>query len=1189
MPKFSHLHCHTQFSLLDGAAKIPDMIAKAKEDEQPAVAITDHGNMFGAFHFVNEATKAGVKPIVGCEFYLVEDRHRQQFSKGEKDIRYHQLLLAKNQKGYQNLAKLCSLGYIEGLYGKFPRIDKNLLEKYKDGLIATSCCIGAEIPQTILSKGTKEAEQKLKWWIDQFGDDYYIELQRHDLKNIDQSGMSQEDVNQVLIDFAKQYQLKIIATNDSHYIEEEDFNAHDILLCINTGDFKETPIGQGKGYRFGFPNNQFFFKTTEQMMKLFHDLPEAIDNTNLLVDKIEAPKIKRDILMPNFALPNNFKSQDEYLRHLVYQGAKKRYGEITETIRERIDFELATISDSGYPGYFLIVQDFTSAARKLNVSVGPGRGSAAGSVVSYCTGITNVDPIKYNLLFERFLNPERVSMPDIDIDFDDRGREKVIDYVIDKYGKNCVSQIITYGSMAAKSSIRDVGRVLQLPLDKTGEIAKLIPEGSNLNKIFALDEKGLKEKFKGDDFENIKKIKAFANSKKLESQVIKDALKLEGSVRNTGVHACGVIITPDDITNHIPVARAKGTELLITQYDNDLVEDAGLLKMDFLGLKTLTIIKDCIALIEKRHNIVINPDEISLEDEKAYKIFQKGLTNGIFQFESDGMKAHLKSLRPSQFNDIIAMAALYRPGPMEYIPTYIKRKHGKESVHYDHPDMAEYLEETYGITVYQEQVMLLSQKLASFSKGQADKLRKAMGKKKKDQIDAMKPLFMENSAQNGYEPKTMEKVWSDWEAFASYAFNKSHSTCYALVAFQTAFLKGNYTAEFMASLLTHNMNNMDKMSKYIEECKFFNIKVLGPDVNESDAQFSVNVQGQIRFGLEAIKGVGSAAVEKLISERQKNGTFGSIFDLTSRVDLRAVNKKTLMSLATAGCFDNFENTHRAQYIAEEKMEDTGVELAVKFGSKIQLESQKNQNSLFGDSTLVQLSIPKLPECEELTMIQKLNLEKEIIGMYISGHPLAQFKNQIKFFCNAQLSLLEEPTEKMLNKDYIVSGVVTKFQEGLSRKGDKYCHVELEDFKSSFSFRLYSDDYAKFSPYLKEGDRVAIKMQLKKYYSNDRFFWKTIDVVYLNDVFQKFLKKVELKLPVETVSQNLVEQLEKLHSSDGQVALEIQLWQNRIDNESKKQFKQDVCFKSEKIKLSNHELEWMDNLDAMALSYKLSRN
>ena len=1189
MPKFSHLHCHTQFSLLDGAAKIPDLINKAKIDGQPAVAITDHGNMFGAFHFVNQAQKAGVKPIVGCEFYLVEDRHRQQFSRGEKDIRHHQLLLAKNQIGYQNLSKLCSLGYMEGLYGKYPRIDKSLLVKYKEGIIATSCCIGAEIPQTILKQGKEAAEQKLKWWLEQFGSDYFIEIQRHGLKNIDNTGMSQEDVNQILIGFAKKNDLNIIATNDSHYTEEEDFNAHDILLCVNTGDFKNTPIGQGKGYRFGFPNNQFFFKTTEQMNALFSDIPESIDNTNLLIDRIEAPKINRDILLPNFSLPKGFNTQDDYLRYLVYEGAKKRYGEMTEDLRERIDFELATISNSGYPGYFLIVQDFTSAARKLNVSVGPGRGSAAGSVVAYCTGITNVDPIKYDLLFERFLNPERISMPDIDIDFDDRGREKVIDYVIDKYGKNCVSQIITYGSMAAKSSIRDVGRVLELPLDKTGDLAKLVPDGGNLNKIFKMDDKELKEKFRSEEFENIKKLKSISHEKKLEGQVIKDALKLEGSVRNTGVHACGIIITPDDITNHIPIAKAKGTELLITQYDNDLVENAGLLKMDFLGLKTLTIIKDCIALIKKRHQTEIDIDTISLEDENAFKIFRKGLTNGIFQFESDGMKAHLKSLKPTQFNDIIAMAALYRPGPMEYIPTYIKRKHGKETIHYDHPDMEEYLKETYGITVYQEQVMLLSQKLASFSKGQADKLRKAMGKKKKEDIDAMKPVFMENAEKNGYDQKIMEKVWGDWEAFASYAFNKSHSTCYAVVAFQTAYLKGNYTPEFMASLLTHNMSNMDKMSKYIEECKFYNIEVLGPDLNESEANFSVNNLGKIRFGLEAIKGVGGAAVEKLIEERQKNGPFTSIFDLTSRVDLRSINKKTLTSMATAGCFDSFSNTHRAQYISEGIHEDSGVELAVKFGAKAQGGAQKNQSSLFGENAAVQLTQPKLPECEELTMIQRLNLEKEVIGMYISGHPLLQFNNQIQFFCNAELNDLEEQTEKKLNKEFIICGIVTKFQEGMSRKGDKYCHVEIEDFKGSFSFRLYSDDFAKFSQYLHEDDRVAIKMQLKKYYSNDRFFWKIAEVVYLSDVFKKYLGKVEVHLKTDAVSLPLIDQLERLHTERGKIGFDIKLTQKKTDEESKKNYHQSINLRSAKIKLSNEELAWIDTLKEKNIPFKMIRN
>ena len=853
MPEFLHLHCHTQYSLLDGAANIGAMMDKAKADGQKGVALTDHGNMFGAFKFAAEASRRDLKPMIGCEFYLVQDRHKKSFSRanGESDKRYHQLLLAKNQAGYVNLSKLCSLGFIEGLYSKFPRIDKELLVQHHEGLIATSCCIGAEVPQALMHGQDEKAEELLKWWLDLFGEDYYVELQRHrGLENIDGLGISQEDINQKLLALARKYNIKVIATNDSHYVDEDDWAPHDILLCINTNSLLE------ESKRFKFPSSDFYFKTQEEMNQLFHDVPEAIANTAEIYDKIDHLELARDILLPAFPIPDGFKSQDDYLRHLTFVGAKRRYGTITPNIEERLNFELSVIENSGYPGYFLIVQDFTTTAREMGVSVGPGRGSAAGSAVAYCIGITNVDPIKYDLLFERFLNPERISMPDIDIDFDDEGRQKVIDYVIDKYGRNQVAQIVTYGTMAAKMSLRDVGRVMNVPLPEVDRVAKTFPTHlkANLKKVLAegdIDPK-LKGNLNSDDLEKAYRFRELADGQDTIGQMIRTAKKLEGSVRNTGIHACGVVITPDEITQYVPVKVDKNSEMLVSQFDNSVAEDAGLLKMDFLGLKTLTIIKGAVQMVKENHGVELDMDEVSLTDVKTYELFQRGETVGIFQYESTGMQKYMKELVPTAFEDLIAMNALYRPGPLEYIPNFIARKHGREPVTYDLPDMQEYLEETYGINVYQEQIMLLSQKLAGFTKGEADKLRKAMGKKKKALLDQMLPKFINGGTERGHPEDILNKVWKDWEAFASYAFNKSHSTCYAFVAFQTAYLKAHYPAEFMASVLTNNKNDISKITFFLQECKRMGLDVLGPDVNESVSDFSVNKQGQIRFGLSAL-------------------------------------------------------------------------------------------------------------------------------------------------------------------------------------------------------------------------------------------------------------------------------------------------------------------------------------------------
>src|SRR5687768_428393 len=1006
--KFSHLHVHTQFSLLDGAASIQKLYQKAIADKMPALAITDHGNMFGVFEFVAEAYKhkdengqLKVKPVVGCEFYITYDRHRKTFTKEEKDPRHHQILLAKNEKGYKNLVKLTSLGFIEGMYSKYPRIDKELIQKYHEGLIATTCCLGALVPQTILKKGLEAAEKEFKWWLDLFGEDYYVELQRHGIPE-------QDKVNEALVNFAVKYKVKIIASNDSHYVDQSDFTAHDILLCINTGEKLATPASREftdddvivRDKRFAFPNDQFYFKNTREMEKVFSDLPHAIDNTNEITDKISVLDLKKDILLPAFPIPKEFEihskvetigkytvtpealNQWEYLKHITYEGANKRYSEITEELRERIEFELFTIKTMGFAGYFLIVSDFIRAGRDIGVYVGPGRGSAAGSVVAYCIGITNIDPIKYKLLFERFLNPDRKSMPDIDTDFDDVGRQKVIDYVIAKYGKNQVAQIITYGTMAAKMSIKDVARVMDLPLPESNALTKLVPErpGIELKRVLhapltiketrvddpdGKGEKSLEERegISQDDFENIKKLREIYKSNTIESKVLHEAEKLEGSVRNTGIHAAGIIIAPTDLTELIPVATAKDSDLWVTQIEGNIIEEAGVIKMDFLGLKTLTIIKEALQLINENHSVDIDIDKIPLNDEQTFKLYQHGDTIGTFQFESPGMQKYLRELKPDKLDDLIAMNALYRPGPLAYIPNFIDRKHGRETITYDLPEMEEFLKDTYGITVYQEQVMLLAQELAGFSKGDADVLRKAMGKKQKSVLDKMKNQFIEGASAKGFGKYTLEKIWSDWEAFAQYAFNKSHSTCYAYVAYQTAYLKSHYPAEYMASVLNHAVS-IDKITFFMEECKRMGLNVLGPDINESQKGFAVNKKGEIRFGFSGMKGVGEAAMEGIIEEREKNGHYTSIFDLIKRVNQRTVNKKTLENLVYAGAFDGFKELHRAQYFHMASGENvTGLEKIIKFGNIYQANATGSTNTLFGDFAMPAVVPPKIPNCE----------------------------------------------------------------------------------------------------------------------------------------------------------------------------------------------------------------------------------
>lgn len=1184
MPKFSHLHVHTQYSLLDGAASIGGLYKKAIKDEMPALAITDHGNMFGAFDFVSQAWKNTkvtgkdaqgndilepvVKPIVGCEFYVVRDRHAKSFTKDVKDNRYHQVLLAKNAKGYQNLVKLTSLGFIEGMYSKYPRIDKELIEKYREGLIATTCCIGAYVPQTILHEGEEKAEKEFKWWLEMFGEDYYIEIQRHEIKE-------QEIINATLLKFAKKYGVKVIATNDSHYIDKDDSNAHDILLCINTGEKQSTPGFddfvnddiQLKNRRFKFPNSQFYFKTTAEMENLFSDIPESLDNTNEIVDKVEILNLKKDILLPAFPIPKEFQihtdsnlNQWEFLKHLTMEGAKMRYTDITPEIQERLDFELFTIKTMGFAGYFLIVSDFIKAGRELGVFVGPGRGSAAGSVVAFCIGITNIDPIKYKLLFERFLNPDRKSMPDIDTDFDDEGRQKVIDYVVDKYGKNQVAQIITYGTMAAKMSIKDVARVLDLPLSESNLLAKLVPDkpGTVLQRVLHAPltikegEKSLEEKeaYQQEDIENVKKIREIYKGNDIRAQVLKEAERLEGSVRNTGIHAAGIIIAPCDLTDLLPVATSKDSDLWVTQIEGSIIEDAGVIKMDFLGLKTLSILKTALQLIKQNHGVEIDLDNIALDDEKTFQLYQKGETNATFQFESVGMQKYLRELKPDKFDELIAMNALYRPGPIAYIPKFIDRKHGREAVSYDLPDMQEYLEDTYGITVYQEQVMLLSQTIGGFTKGDADVLRKAMGKKQKSVLDKMKAQFISGATAKGHPADKLEKIWTDWEAFAQYAFNKSHSTCYALVAYQTAYLKAHYPGEYMSAVLNH-AGAIEKITFFMEECKRMGIKVLGPDINESLKGFAVNKKGEIRFGLGGLKGVGDSAVDNIIEERNKNGVYSDIFEFIKRVLQKNVNKKSLESLAYSGAFDCFTTFHRAQYfnIADGERV-TGLEKIIGYGQAQQTLSVGTTNTLFGDlPSAMQVPQPKIPNCEEWTLTELLDHEKEVTGMFMSGHPLDHFKFELTYYGITRINDFNEIKESLQyqsnpGKSLKVAGLVIDVQHRVTKTGKNFGSFVIEDFSGKTDFILWSEDYIKFQNYLEKGQNVLLNGFFRPRYNRpNEFDFKINSMSLLETVKQNLTRSVEISVHPASVTPDFVQFVDKnVRSYPGKSSLRFNIYE-----------------------------------------------
>ena len=1166
---FVHLHTHTQFTILQSTIAINDLINKAAKLKMPAVAMTDLGNLMGAFHFVRDIlshnkgvnsrnekaiengetpTEIEIKPIIGCELYVC-DNH---LDKSKQDNGYLIVLLAKDKIGYQNISKLTSIAHTKGFY-YVPRIDKNLLLQYKDNIIVLSGGMQGEISRKVLNVGHNQAEDALLWYQKHFENDFYLELERHHQED-------EDNVNETLLSLAHEHQIKTVATNNVYYLNQEDANAQDILLCLREGEKQDTPIGRGRGYRHGLPNQNYYFRDATEMKELFEDIPEAIINIQEIIDKIEIFDLSRNVLLPKFDIPQEFLSQEDkkdsgkrgenaYLKHLTYEGAKKRYETITSEIQERIDFELLTIEKTGYPGYFLIVQDFIAAARAMDVSVGPGRGSAAGSVVAYCLWITNIDPLAYDLLFERFLNPDRVSMPDIDIDFDDHGRGKVMDYVIKKYGSNQVAQIITYGKMATKSAIRDTARVLDLPIFESDKLAKLIPNMMpskwNLARFVSEKEEDIKKAVRSDDFDKIKLLIQISKEDDLQAETIKQAKVLEGNLRNTGIHACGVIITPDDITNFVPVTTAKDSDLYVTQFDNSVVESAGLLKMDFLGLKTLTLIKDTVKLIKYRYNKVLDPDTFPKDDLKTYELFQRGETVGIFQYESSGMQKYLRELKPTVFEDLIAMNALYRPGPLEYIPSFVKRKNGLETITYDLEALEEYLKETYGITVYQEQVMLLSQKLASFSKGDADVLRKAMGKKQKEVLDKMKSKFISQAVANGHPEDKLEKIWKDWEAFAQYAFNKSHSTCYAWIGYQTAYLKAHYPEEYMAAVLSNNMNDIKSVSFFMEECKRMGIKVLGPDVNESFYKFTVNENKAIRFGMGAIKGVGGNAVETIV-ENRKNAVYKSVFDLAKKIDLRSANKKAFDNLALAGAFDSFGNVHRAQYFHTEQEGITFLEKVIKFGSKFQESENASQISLFGDSSEVQIAEPSIPNAEEWSTLETLAKEKEVVGIYISGHPLDDYKFEIKYFCNNGNVL--QNLGANVGKTFAFGGIVSNVQNKTAKNGNGWAIFSIEGYDETLEFRIFGEEYLKNKHLLVMNNFIYLKIFIREGYTNKetgekgepRIQFQNIHL--LEKVIPEYAKKIIIQFNIFDITDKKIEDLTTIfdkNKGDKPLQIEVQ--------------------------------------------------
>ncbi|MDR0825499.1 MAG: DNA polymerase III subunit alpha [Prevotella sp.] len=1196
MNNFVHLHVHSQYSLLDGQASIPNLVDKAMADGMKAIALTDHGAMFGIKEFYNYVKKKNskrntaikdlkakikkleadtsldntaliavvkseiqeeeaklFKPILGCECYVA--RRGRLLKDGKPDMSgWHLVVLAKNLKGYKNLIKMVSHGWTEGFYMR-PRIDKELLEKYHEGLIISSACLGGEIPKKITNGDIEDAEKAVQWFKNLFGDDFYLELQRHKTNRPDANAEAypmQEKVNVELIRMSEKYGVKLIATNDVHFVEEDDADAHDRLICLSTGKDFDDP----NRMRY---TKQEWLKTTAEMEGIFADHPEVLSNTLEIADKVEFFSIDSDALMPFFIIDASFgteegykakyseedlikefgkkeyfrlggynkviriKLESDYLRHLTMIGADKRYGKDRSVeISERIDFELNVMKTMGFPGYFLIVQDFIAAARDMGVAVGPGRGSAAGSAVAFCLGITDIDPVKYDLLFERFLNPDRISMPDIDIDFDDDGRGKVLKWVTEKYGQERVAHIITYGTMATKSAIKDVARVQKLPLAESNRLAKFVPDRIPDKKKVTLR----------DAIEYVPELKDAANS---PDPVTRDTLKyaqmLEGNVRNTGVHACGIIIGQQAISDIVPVSIAEdketGENILVTQYEGTVIEETGLIKMDFLGLKTLSIIKEALENIKHTTGEDVDINTISLEDTKTYELYSQGKTTGTFQFESAGMQKYLKELQPTKFEDLIAMNALYRPGPMDYIPSFIARKHGREDISYDIPIMERYLNDTYGITVYQEQVMLLSRLLADFTRGQSDELRKAMGKKLIDKMNSLKEKFLAGGMKNGYDKKILEKIWADWEKFASYAFNKSHATCYSWIAYQTAWLKANYTSEYMAAVLSRNLSNITEITKFMDECKAIGLNVFGPDVNESYLKFSVNKGGDIRFGLAAVKGVGEGAVMNIIEERTKNGAFKNIFDFVERVNLSSCNKKNIESMALAGAFDTFAEISREQFFGINGKGETFIDLLIRYGNKYQIDKNQAANSLFGDDSSFDIAHPEIPKVEKWSDLERLNKERELIGIYLSAHPLDEYKIILNYVCNVGMSDIEDK-DALKNKEVTLGGLVSNVREGITKNGKPFMILRIEDFTGSGEIPLFGDDYINFGKYGRQGLYIYVKgrVQGRKYDANQLEF-KIFSIQLLPDVKDSLIEKFTIVLPLHDMNTQMVEELSTL--------------------------------------------------------------
>ena len=1153
---FCHLHVHTQYSILDGAANIPILISKAVDDGMKAIAITDHGNMFGVKEFHNEAVKRGIKPILGVEAYIA---HRSRHSKSDKNLdgNDHLVLLAKSKKGYHNLIKMVSKGWTEGFYYK-PRIDFELLEQYHEDVIVTSACLGGVIPQAIMHKTVDEAEKIMLQYKEVFKDDFYLELMRHPTEDPDMNRKVFDDqvyVNRTLMQLGNKHGIKCIATNDVHFINQEDAGAHDHLICLSTGKDLNDP----NRMRY---THQEWFKTQDEMRELFSDIPEVLDATMEIAEKVEEYPLSSNPIMPIFKIPEEFENEDDYLRHLTYKGAEMRWGTISNEVKERLDFELNTVKRMGFPGYFLIVQDFIATAREMGVAVGPGRGSAAGSAVAYCLRITDIDPIRYDLLFERFLNPDRISMPDIDIDFDEDGRDKVLRWVVEKYGHDVVAHIITFGTMAAKMAIRDVARIQKLPLPEADRLAKLVPErpGTSLKKAFK-------------EVEELRKEKNSTNP--LVVNTLQYAETLEGSVRQTGLHACGIIIGRSDLTDNIPICKTKESDLLVTQYDGKHVEDVGMLKMDFLGLKTLSIIKDTIENIKESTGKEIDIEHVPLEDQKTFELYARGDTTGLFQFESAGMKKHLRELKPNRFEDLIAMNALYRPGPMEYIPSFIRRKHGSEKIQYDLPEMEEYLKDTYGITVYQEQVMLLSRKLAGFTGGQADSLRKAMGKKIRKMMDELKVKFTEGCEKNGYSKNIIDKIWKDWEAFAQYAFNKSHSTCYAYVSYQTAYLKAHYPAEFMAAVLSRNITDIKKIGLFMDECRRMEISVLGPCVNESNLKFTVNKDGNIRFGLNAIKGVGESAVEHLIEERKKNGKFLDIYDFVERNNLSSINRKTLESLAIAGAFDSLGEITRRQYIDVEDNEATFVERLIKYGNKHQFELNTPQQNLFGEMSQGTIAKPEPPDIDDWHLLDKINREKELIGMYLTAHPLDRFQTEIDSFCTTNLHEMSD-LKALSGRDFTFCGIVKTIRDTVDQWRNKpYLMAVIEDFTESFTVRLRGDDYVKFKHFFNPEIALLIRASVNEWRPRDEpgkvvYSLKVKHIELLSEVREKMVRAVDLSIPLSAVNEDLIAELEQHTVASKGKVLKI----NITDPETN--LKVNLFSRNRQVELNEEFIEYLNN-------------